>query len=305
MNKVADQSDDSSNCGYFAAKFLVGRFNGKSFAEASGYNQRYPEGERQIEAWKKHFGIEKFRPIEEQSGEGFRDVIRSGIDYVKRGVESVKQRVKDVMQGVRKHASPSVRSWLEKYGDMEVVEMKICRKPIFSVIEKLANLLSNGRWEENKEKLSYDKLMHLFVLIKIEPDGLDNPAKVFKIEKNHVVEIRQDNWNTDDKTETIPFTVHTHFNMRALFSAAEKRVGADKLWIYDARTQNCQYFIKWMFGSESGWTATVEKFVMQDAEKVLEGMGVLGKIAKVVTDVAGVGDVALNGAGRRGRGGRR
>ena len=46
---------------------------------------------------------------------------------------------------------------------------------------------------------------------------------------------------------------------------------------------------------------------MQDAPRVLEGMGLLGKVAKVVTDVANVADVAMNGRGvhRRGRGGRR
>jgi len=278
------------------------RFNGKSFGEASGYNKRHPEGEKMIEDWKKKLGVSKFRYIEEQNGDGFRDVIQKGYDYVKKGVEKVKERVKEVMQGLRKHASPSVRSWLEKNGEKEIYEIKICRKPIFSVIEKLANLLSNGKWEENKEKLSYDKMMHLFVLFRIE-DGIS--SKVFKIEKNHVVEIKPDRWDTDKDTEVMPFKVTTDMKMRLLLEEAEKRVGADKLWVYDARTQNCQYFIKWILEYRIGWNSNVEKFVMQDAGKVLEGLGLLGKVAKVVTDVAGVADVALNGAGRRGRGGRR
>lgn len=294
MNKIADQSDDTSNCGYFASKFLIDRFNGKSFAEASGYNRRYPRGERDIEEWKRELGIEKFKTIDEQTGEGFRDVIRSGVDYVKRGYEAVKDRVKDVFGGLRKHASPAVRSWLGRYGDLEILEMKVCRKPIYSVIEKLANLLSNGQWEVNKSRLSYDKLMHLFVLFKVRDANSD---KVFRIEKNHVVEIVGDRYDTDSKTQAVPFAIQGGVTMRKLFEDAEKKVGADKLWIYDARTQNCQFFIKWMFSGTRGWNSSVEKFVMQDAEKVLEGMGLLGKIAKVVTDVAGVADVAMQGAG--------
>ena len=39
---------------------------------------------------------------------------------------------------------------------------------------------------------------------------------------------------------------------------------------------------------------------------MLENLGLLGKVAKVATDIAGVADVALNGRGRRrGYGGRR
>ena len=145
-------------------------------------------------------------------------------------------------------------------------------------------------------------MMHLFVLFRIE-DGTS--STVFKIEKNHVVEIKPDRWDTDKDTEVMPFKVTTDMKMRLLLEEAEKRVGADKLWVYDARTQNCQYFIKWILEYRIGWNSNVEKFVMQDAGKVLEGLGLLGKVAKVVTDVAGVADVALNGAGRRGRGGRR
>jgi hypothetical protein len=39
-NRVIHQSDDSANCGWFSAKFLIDRFRGKSFADASGYDDR-------------------------------------------------------------------------------------------------------------------------------------------------------------------------------------------------------------------------------------------------------------------------
>jgi hypothetical protein len=65
VNKIADQSDDSSNCGYFACKFLINRFKGQSFAQASGYKQQYPVGEAKIEKWKKELGIEPFEFFED------------------------------------------------------------------------------------------------------------------------------------------------------------------------------------------------------------------------------------------------
>jgi hypothetical protein len=241
-----------------------------------------------------------FKPIHAQSGEGFVDTLKSGYEYVKKGV----QRVRDVLAGVRKHAPPSVRAWLEKFGDEEVVELKICRRPIMSMIEKMANLLSNGQLDKNKEKLSYDKLMHLFMLIELVPDDSGVP-RVYLVEKNQVVRIEKAKWETD--AEEMKFQVSSEFTMNKRFAKAEQTVGTARLFVYDAKKANCQYFIKWLLQGTSGWNASVEKFVMQDIEKALEGMGILEKAAKVVTDVGNVVDVAMNGAGarRRGRGGRR
>ncbi len=39
-NRVVHQSDNTENCGYFCAKFLIDRFRGKSFADASGYDDK-------------------------------------------------------------------------------------------------------------------------------------------------------------------------------------------------------------------------------------------------------------------------
>jgi hypothetical protein len=222
-------------------------------------------------------------------GTGLKDIFKKGVE-----------RVMEVLRGVRKHASPSVRKFLEKHGDEEIVDLKVCRKPIISVIDKLANLITGGRWEQNKEKLSYDKMFHLFALVRLFS------GKVYKMEKNHIVEIKSASWNTDSGTETMPFIVTTDMTIGKLLSGAENLVGAERLWVYDARTQNCQFFLKWCLSHKRGWNSAIEEFIMQDAEGVLEGLGMLGKAAKVVTDIAHVADVALNGAGRRrGRGGRR
>ena len=302
VNKIADQDDSSANCGFFASKFLMDRFNGMPFAAATGYNETSNVGEDKIERWKMHHGIHKFRGLgrtQEEDGQvglGVYEVVRNGMKYAKR----IYNRVKETLNGVRKHASPSVRQWLEKHGDVPIADVVIARKPVYSVIEKLANLLSAGKWEKNKEKLSYDRMFHLFMLIRLT-DGT-----VAKVEKNQVVEIKPARWGIDRETEHVKYSISNGKTMNALVRAAESKVGAEKVWVYDSRTQNCQFFIKWLLNDAGGWNSEIDKFVMQDAEKVLEGLGVLGDAARVITDIAGVADVAMNGAGRRrGRGGRR
>jgi hypothetical protein len=55
-NRIPDQSVTSSNCGYFAVKFLRDRItNGQSFAQASGYWSDAKTGERRIEKFKKEY----------------------------------------------------------------------------------------------------------------------------------------------------------------------------------------------------------------------------------------------------------
>ncbi len=112
--------------------------------------------------------------------------------------------------------------------------------------------------------------------------------KTLKIEKNHIVEIKSASWTTDAQTEEISMQTNTAMTIKALLKRAEQSVGA----VYDARSQNC---VKWLLQYTRGWNTKAETYVMQNVEKVLEAMGLLGESAKVITDA----DVALNGRGKR------
>ena len=137
---------------------------------------------------------------------------------------------------------------------------------------------------------SYDRMFHLFMVIKL------SSGECFKIEKNHVVEIGKTSWEQDGKgLEEVSGEAGVTLNQ--MVSGAEKLVGPSKLWVYDARTQNCQFFIQWLLKGCGRWTPELQKFVMQNAAGVLKDLDFLGKAARVVTDVAGVADVAMQGAG--------
>lgn len=60
VNKVKQQSANSSNCGYFCMKFLIDRYRGKSFSDSTGYTQHIQsnvkEGEKSIEKFKRQIG---------------------------------------------------------------------------------------------------------------------------------------------------------------------------------------------------------------------------------------------------------
>ena len=59
--------------------------------------------------------------------------------------------------------SPHVRSFLAKYGDLRIMNIKVCRKPIHALINTLLNWVSLGTFERNLRAMDYDKAMHLYL----------------------------------------------------------------------------------------------------------------------------------------------
>jgi hypothetical protein len=53
VNMIKDQSDSTNNCGMFASKFLLDRFSGKPFREASRFVTNVGNGEKSIQNFKK------------------------------------------------------------------------------------------------------------------------------------------------------------------------------------------------------------------------------------------------------------
>ena len=171
-----------------------------------------------------------------QEGEGLGDIIK---------------RVRDIWGGVRKIASPAVRRFTEQNGDAKITSIVVCRKPIVPAIERLASVVSGGRWDTNKKNLQYDSMFHLFLVM-----SLDN-GRTIKLEKNHVVEIST---NTATGQDVVNAPAPRSITWRDMLAAAERAAGgAEKLWVYDAVTQNCQWFAKWQLECRAGEVRHAER----------------------------------------------
>lgn len=295
INHVQKQDDDTSTCGYHAMKFIDDRDSGKSFSEATGFSDHMKfrddsqRGERAVSKYVKHLqsggqsptGIESFDYI---TGAGI-------IDKAKEFASKAIQRVKDVFAGVRKIAPPVIRKFMEENGDAKITSIIVGRKPIQGIIEKVASWLSGGVWDKNKAKMGYERMMHLFMII-----TLDN-GKKFKLEKNQVVELKMNPEMPTDKITVKPPNVT--FNEFIANGTKKAEQAGQNLWVYDAVRANCQYFVKWLLSGSGSWNSDVEKFVMQDAEKVIENLSWFEKVARKVTDIANVADVAKEGKGKK------
>lgn len=150
-NRVKYQSDSSSNCGWFCVKFLMDRFRGRPFADASGWNETL-KGESSIENFKRRLGGRfGYVPSFKEGGIG--------------------------LPVIRTYYPPSVKKYLT---DKPITTINICRKPIAGYVNTLLNIVSFGGWNAALKKVGIDKALHLYMVL--------NGNTV--LERNHVIEMK-------------------------------------------------------------------------------------------------------------------
>jgi hypothetical protein len=120
-------------------------------------------------------------------------------------------------------------------------------------------------------------------------------------EKNEVVKLKEEGWNSGDgakaDTERIGVHVKGGVTLGMLFENAFKKYGEERITRYDSRNNNCQQFVSDLLTASHMMTDDVHKFVMQNAEAIYNGLGILGAVNKGITDVAATVDHVINGRG--------
>jgi hypothetical protein len=232
-------------------------------------------------------------------GEGFFGDIWSA---TKRVASKVVSRVRDVSKGIRYDFSPSVRDLLAKVGNRPVVQAYVRRDPIVSLLNTALNFISRGKWNEVRAKYNYDKLFHLGLEVVIKVSDTDDILARYVIEKNEVISITPGKaFKQDTEIMEVPLTAGITIN--ALLAGAKKVMG-DKFYPYDPFHNNCQDFIMAILHGSGLATPGLTQFVKQPIEGVISELpGYTGKVAKIITDLGGLANVAMEGRGMYGYGG--
>jgi len=207
-------------------------------------------------------------------------------------IRAVVQRVGDVARGVRDAYPPGVRSVIGEYGPGVVANILVRREPIMSFVDKALNFITLGRWQKAKEDLHYDKLYHLGMVVSLTmPDGLE---RAVLIEKNEVINITP-NFTMTPRMDFVRVPVTKQLTLRELLDNAQSYMGED-YFRYDPFKNNCQRFIDSILTANDLNNPTVHAFIVQPVDELLKKLpGYTGKVARAITDVAAVADVALKG----------
>jgi len=223
-----------------------------------------------------NFVLEKFKE-DKLEGAGIGSFFR---DKFTRYVE---QPLKDVISGKNKYNNVSTKT-MKDFGNNNILELKIMRTPINSMIDKAFNLLSLNKWDSLKQKYGFDKLFHLSLVATVrDKDNLKNII----MEKNEVVNVSTA-YKVEPTTQFFKINNIKTITINQLLENARQKIGDNLFFSYDAFKNNCQFFIKYLLESSGLLTSEAQNFLFQDLKELVKELpSYLPKVAKTVTDLGG------------------
>jgi hypothetical protein len=230
----------------------------------------------------------------------FGDLWDSGKRFVEKAVERVKQTgesIVNVFQGKapRLDFSPSVRRVIEEYGNRPITRMFVRRDPIQSAIDTALNFISIGSWSSLKKKYGYDTFYHLQLEVAVRVSDSDDVNKRIVIQKNEVIDVSPAQPVTE-KTESVSVPISEGHTINSLLNNAKQILG-DNFYYYSAFNNNCQDFVSALLRGSGLMTRQLEAFVKQPVDQLVKSIPITERIARGITDLGGVVNVALEGKG--------
>lgn len=209
--------------------------------------------------------------------------------------ETEKYKISVFSEDLPEYAPPEIRQLLKEWGDAKIIKARICRVPLNPMIKKIGNLITKGKLEQQRIKLGYNDLFHLYIEVALKkPNG---NIGVFAIEKNQKAGFKVINGGLRSGSECINQPPTKDVSLSDMFKRAEKAVGANKLWVYSLDGANCQDFAVALLGSGNGMlTAEGKKFALQSPSDLLPKY--ILTIVKGITDLANKTKSFIYGKGK-------
>jgi hypothetical protein len=186
---------------------------------------------------------------------------------------------------------PKVREMIKNNSDKIITGITVGRTPVNSMVTRLLNSLSKGQLEEQEKMMNYSDLYHLFMLVTLS-DG-----STLLTEKNSVVNIEKVSASYPAQTKMPVNLQGRRITFGDFINNTVKAVGSS-IYLYDAVTNNCQYFVMNCLNSNGLLTPDLKTFIMQDIQQVLStSPDYVAKIASFATDTAAKLNRLVQGAG--------
>lgn len=231
-----------------------------------------------------------------------KELAKAAVQKTKDVAQGVVQRVKDVAQGVRKdNYPPRVRKMIAQIGDRPIVDLKVRRDPIKGMLHTALNLITLGKWDVMRSKLPFDKIFHLGLEFTIRVSDTNDMISRYILEKNEVINVEPAKAVGKD-TELWNVGMHGSTTLNKLLEGAQQVLGPI-FFTYDAFNNNCADFIQAVLKGSGLATPALTAIVKQPLDNALrtELPTYTEKVARAVTDVAALANVAIEGRGAGGR----
>ena len=181
---------------------------------------------------------------------------------------------KSIVSG-RKNYSPKVKKILGQFGDVPITRIFIKRTPLSKLMKGALNIASLGEFNKKFKNIPYDELYHLRLDIETDKGRVT-------LEKNEVI-----NMDVRPKTEKntqsmLVEDLPSGLTINEMLEKTKRAMGA-KFYVYQAKSNNCQYMVMSILRANDLDTKQNEEFVIQDATSLFSDS--FRKTSNTVTDI--------------------
>ena len=181
---------------------------------------------------------------------------------------------KSIVSG-RKNYSPKVKKILGQFGDVPIQRIFIKRTPLGKLMKAALNIASLGEFNKKFKNIPYDELYHLRLDIETSKGRVT-------LEKNEVI-----NMDVRPKTEKntqsmLVEDLPSGLTINEMLEKTKRAMGG-KYFFYEAKQNNCQFFVMSILRANDLDTKQNEEFVIQDATSLFSDS--FRKTSNTVTDI--------------------
>ena len=191
--------------------------------------------------------------------------------------------IKHVFSQASKLNNESTKT-LEEFGNRPIVLMQIARTPLNQIIPTALNVVSFGQYNKVKDKLGYDKLYHLSLLL-----TLNDGVKVI-VEKNEVIKLSTNLSSLNNQTVYMNVDLMgKQLTLNDLIERTKALMGDVNFYEYDGFTNNCQIFIDQILNAAGLNKPQYHEFLFQDLTQLKENLpSYVPAVARKITDIRGI-----------------
>ena len=167
---------------------------------------------------------------------------------------------------IRKDYNSETKKLLNKVGNEPIEKIVVYRKPVQTFVNTALNATTLGKWGRAIKKYGIDKVMHLYMVA-----YLKNGTNVL-IEKNEIINIKIASINDTqpEKAQAMKVinNVPVGLTLNVMLQKTKDSMGTDRYWQYNAWTNNCQSFIKYILSSNGLLDPKLLDFIDQNIEAI-------------------------------------
>ena len=215
-------------------------------------------------------------------------MLNSSAIPVSRFISNPVKFTQSVLYG-RNDYSPDAKKIINEIENVPIIKLTIVRTPLSKILTTSMNIVTFGKFLQNNP---YDKLFHLAIYITCSKG-------TYSLEKNEVITLTK-NPNLTSNSQTMNVPLNQSLTLSTLLRNTKNYMGSN-FFPYDAKTNNCQDFIKSILMSNHLDTNENINFTKQDTNSIFRGLPEFKKFARFLTDIAGRVDVIKQGQGQLSR----